>query len=417
MALDSIRHEAVLTFIRTINEADAAGHLAEDYARIANAYRHLLGMSIPVPQPYRVPSLIETYCRLGAMQAEIMIHNHAGIEAKALDMLVDFAISLYSSCFYCTESNGAKLGTLYPEMDDIQALLEDPDNAPIPDAHKALFAWARKFACRSWQLCPNDIDALRQVGLSDADIVHVIQKAGVQSWIMIMADGGGVPMEGEQLTGPVVGRSRESYHDAPEGLTADARDDNSIQERPPGEDFPRLSSGGAGPEYKQVADWAEKRYGFVPQLLKALSLHPEMLPVYRLGLELLERPQSERLSPRQHALVKALVSHLNRSTLDCHHPTTALESVGVKESELSWVRQDYTLGRWDDQTLLLLDLAAKVTRNAYKITAKDSEAFRQAGLGDEGYVEVICTSALQSSYDRIANALGVASPVVYSRIP
>ena len=50
----------------------------------------------------------------------------------------------------------------------------------------------------------------------------------------------------------------------------------------------------------------------MPNLLQALSLQPEFFRRHTLALELLERPQTESLSPRQHAMVRALVSTLTR---------------------------------------------------------------------------------------------------------
>ena len=46
-------------------------------------------------------------------------------------------------------------------------------------------------------------------------------------------------------------------------------------------------------------------------------------------------------------------------------------------------------------------------RNAYKVTEKDALAFREVGLSDEAYVDVLDTASIQTSLDRLANALGV----------
>ena len=73
------------------------------------------------------------------------------------------------------------------------------------------------------------------------------------------------------------------------------------------------------------------------------------------------------------------------------------------------VTGDYRQHEWSPTERLVPDFAAKVACNAYKITADDARAFRDAGLDDEAYVDVYCTVATQLGVDRIANGLGVAA--------
>ena len=56
---------------------------------------------------------------------------------------------------------------------------------------------------------------------------------------------------------------------------------------------------------------------------------------------------------------------------------------------------------------VILDFGTKVARNAYKVTEDDAQQFRDVGLDDEAYVDVLNTVAIQTSCDRLANSLGV----------
>lgn len=62
----------------------------------------------------------------------------------------------------------------------------------------------------------------------------------------------------------------------------------------------------------------------------------------------------------------------------------------------------------DEQDQAVLNFAAKMTRNAYKVYEADAGSFHAAGLSDEAYVEVVETVSIQTSLDRLTNALGVA---------
>ncbi len=43
------------------------------------------------------------------------------------------------------------------------------------------------------------------------------------------------------------------------------------------------------------------------------------------------------------------------------------------------------------------------------IRLKDAQSFREAGLSDETYIDVFNTVAIQQSFDRLANCIGVAA--------
>ena len=48
-----------------------------------------------------------------------------------------------------------------------------------------------------------------------------------------------------------------------------------------------------------------------------------------------------------------------------------------------------------------------MARNAYKVTEDDAQRFRDIGLGDEAYVDVLNTLSIQTAFDRLTNSLGV----------
>ena len=298
---------------------------------------------------------------------------------------------------------GAVLPLLYPDAP--KAVLEDVASAPIPELHKDVFRWVRTFTRHSWELTPADLDRLRSHRIADADLVHWAQIAALQGWWTMSADGGGIPLEGNAITGPVVQRRREQYEASEEGLTAAAP---GSTEPVPGHDGPCwVATDLESDAWHEIAAWADDRYGFVPQILAAVSLRPEMFPRHQLALELLERPQTQRLSPRQHALVRAQSSILNRCAYTQVTTRSLLERTtgdGALFHRIASGDPSSELGV-DDR--LVLAFASKLVRNAYKVTEKDALAFREVGLGDLAYVDVLNTAAIQTSFDRLANALGV----------
>ncbi|MFQ5698828.1 MAG: hypothetical protein ACE5IL_11160 [Myxococcota bacterium] len=287
------------------------------------------------------------------------------------------------------------------------AILENYETAPIPELHKLMFRWVERFTRCSWELGETDLEPLRAAGLTDADIVHWAQVASLQGWWTMSADGGGIPLEGNAVTGPVVGRPREFYEARPEGLTAA---DSDAAPR-----APRASNGVAwvaldleSDGYLEAAGHAEGRYGFVPNLYKAVSLRPEVFPRHELALQLLEAPVTARLSARRKAMARACAASLNHGSYSLETVRTQLERAAPDEPDLfERIHAGDADAARDPADRAVLDFTRKVVRNTYKVTEKDAISFRESGLDDAAYIEVLNTAAIQTSFDRLTHALGV----------
>jgi uncharacterized peroxidase-related enzyme len=299
------------------------------------------------------------------------------------------------------------LPLLYPDLSTREALLADPQTAPIPPVHRELFRFAEMFVRGSWRATPADLERLRDLGLSDRDIVLWATLGSTQSWFTMSADGGGVPLEGDALSGPGVGRNRDAYAATEPGLLAAT----GLTPRPDAVShrlgIAWVDTDESSGEYLQVAGWAKARYGRIPNLLRAVSLLPGYLPRHQMALELLEAPQSASLSARLHAMVRVRASHLVGSSHSAI-TTDALLSRITGDAELAGrIRRESLDADLSALERTVLTLATKISRNAYKITEKDALLLREAGLDDEAYVDILNTVSIQVSLDRLANVLGV----------
>ncbi len=91
-----------MAHIRIVDEAQAGGSVAEDYAFLSESYSKILGGGTPTPQVYRTHSIVPDYFRFGAVQNRVLTHDgrHDDAGGPVPGILVMFAISRYSSCFY-----------------------------------------------------------------------------------------------------------------------------------------------------------------------------------------------------------------------------------------------------------------------------------------------------------------------------
>ncbi len=292
---------------------------------------------------------------------------------------------------------------IYHDATVAAAVADNPQSAPIPDLHKAVFNLARLFVQSSWSATPADLDAARAVGASERDLSEWLQIASIQTWFTHSADAGGIPLEGNAVTGPVLRHERDFYHDGnpvaalPCAPRADTRE-------VPGSGWLEGSLDDA--RFVAAAAEARGRYGLTPRLFEAISACPDFYARHLLALRLLERPQSDALDARLHARVRAATVALDRCG---YFEPTVLEQArraGISASKLA----DFADPGGDSDTeQVVLAFVHKMARSPYRITADDAARFRQSGLSDSAYVEVFNTVAIQQSLDRLANCCGVAA--------
>lgn len=90
-----------------------------------------------------------------------------------------------SECAYCIELNtGILVGMLGWPPEQVAAVRADPGAARFPDAERALLAFVVKAVRASNSMTANDLDGLRALGWTDADILD----ATVYAARMVAAD-------------------------------------------------------------------------------------------------------------------------------------------------------------------------------------------------------------------------------------
>ena len=281
---------------------------------------------------------------------------------------------------------------IYPNM-DTTGILEDIEGSEIPPIHKLMFAWIKNFTQDSSNLRHSDIELLVRQGVPQADIVEWANVAATQTWFVMSADGGGIPLEGNAIDGTVLGHEREYYHShtiptVPK--VAASRDQGALCWVETNEQ-----------ECDPISEWSMSRYGSIPNLFRATSLTPEYYPRHQLALELLDNSQTDQISSRQHSIVRRMINRCNNGSY--------LDDTTRKLTEIhcGQVVDEVNVESYAGADRVILDFADKLVRSAYKVTEKDAQRFRDEGLGDEAYVDVINTVSIQTSLDRLSNALGI----------
>lgn len=72
---------------------------------------------------------------------------------------------------------------------------DDWESAGLSEKRAAMLRYAVKLTLRPGEMVPADVEALREVGFSDIDILHIAEVTSYYAYANRIADGLGIPLE------------------------------------------------------------------------------------------------------------------------------------------------------------------------------------------------------------------------------
>jgi uncharacterized peroxidase-related enzyme len=169
-----------MPFIETVSKDQAPPVLAELY----EADRAKFGY---IPNLTRAFSL-----RPGVYAAwrELIGAIQAGMELRRYELAtVAAARTLRSS--YCMLAHGSVLTSRFLEPDDLRAIVDDHRTSGLDEVDVAVMDLAEKVAADATSVTQADIDRLRDLGLSDPEILDVVLAAAARCFFSKTLDGVG----------------------------------------------------------------------------------------------------------------------------------------------------------------------------------------------------------------------------------
>ncbi len=102
--------------------------------------------------------------------------------SRAEREMVSTAVSRSNRCIFCASNHGRTFITLSKAPDVAQQIIEDYTKADLSPRHKAILDYSVKLNENPASVTVQDIELLRQVGLSDLDIFDLCHVAAIFSW-------------------------------------------------------------------------------------------------------------------------------------------------------------------------------------------------------------------------------------------
>jgi uncharacterized peroxidase-related enzyme len=170
-----------MTFIATVHEDQATGATAELYATDVETFGYL-------------PNFTRAFSSRPAVYAAWRQLNGAiksGMDLRRYELAtVAAARRLQSS--YCMLAHGSVLIDKFLEPDELRAVVADHRTADLSATEVAIMDLAEKVADDAASVQQADIDHLRSLGLTDAEIVDVVLAAAARCFFSKTLDALGV---------------------------------------------------------------------------------------------------------------------------------------------------------------------------------------------------------------------------------
>jgi uncharacterized peroxidase-related enzyme len=105
--------------------------------------------------------------------------------------LATIAAARAMSCQYCTLAHGSILKSNFFSGEEVAQLIKDFHQAGLSAEEVAIMEFAEKVTLNASRITPDDVDALRQHGLSDTDILDIILTTAARAFFSKVLDATG----------------------------------------------------------------------------------------------------------------------------------------------------------------------------------------------------------------------------------
>jgi len=171
-------------FIETVAESAAEGTLAEWYASQRKSWGFLPDYA----------GCFSTRPDVAQAWTTLNLTIRGGMDRRRFELATIAAARTLSST-YCTVAHASFLRDVCGDAETVRALASHPDGSELSGQDAAVYSFAVKVAGDASSVGQADVDALRDVGLSDADIADVVFAVGARAFFATVLDGLGAQLD------------------------------------------------------------------------------------------------------------------------------------------------------------------------------------------------------------------------------
>lgn len=156
-----------MAYIRQIEHADAKGELKAFYDTLFE----IVGS---IPNIVKLSSLKLPTASAAQDLYQSVLYHESGLSMEEKEMVAT-SVSVINGCVYCFDHHGGALTRLTDDPDLTDQLISNFRKAPISSRAMCLLEFADKLTRTPELMAEEDVDTLRDIGLSDEDILDLVQ--------------------------------------------------------------------------------------------------------------------------------------------------------------------------------------------------------------------------------------------------
>ena len=179
--------------LHPVEEAEATGDVAEIYADIKRT------MQIPFVPNMMTTLAVSPAAVTGAWGLYGNFLRQTTLP-RALMAMILFTVAESRDCEYCAAQNEFACRVLGVDEETLSALVEDLDSVS-PERIQAIIAFALKVSHDPLGVVAEDYERLRELGITDEEVVDIAVNAAMATFFDILADSLKVEVESEVSQG------------------------------------------------------------------------------------------------------------------------------------------------------------------------------------------------------------------------
>lgn len=182
-----------MAWIKVVSEKEAQGELAETYKCIA-------GSRGKVADIMRVQSLNPAAMRAHLDLYLAVMFGSSGISREERE-LIAVVVSAANGCAYCVAHHGEALFHYWRDRERVEQAARDFRALELPERTRRVLVYAEKLTRAPNEMTEEDVRRLREVGLSDRDVLDVNLIISYFNFVNRIALGLGVEFAADEVSG------------------------------------------------------------------------------------------------------------------------------------------------------------------------------------------------------------------------
>jgi uncharacterized peroxidase-related enzyme len=182
-----------MSWIEIIEEDEADDRLKRVYERIRMERGKISNiMRVQSLHPKAMAAHLDLYLSVMFGVSDLSREEHE---------MIATAVSSANGCPYCTNHHGEALNHYWKDEKKLESFVRDIDSIELPERSRRMLHYAIKLTKTPKEMAEEDVEHLRESGLSDRDILDIDLIVSYFNFVNRVANGLGVEFSPEETRG------------------------------------------------------------------------------------------------------------------------------------------------------------------------------------------------------------------------